>query len=101
MVAHPHERRTEPGLQADCAEGALGPLLLNELRALSPLPRGPAARRRPTPCSMPCLPGHADLPSMRVIFVPHTGQVPWAADLPLGRSFFSPSNSRLVRHLTQ
>ena len=87
MVAHPpgaHFRRgTEPGLQANCArKGPEGPFLWECLSF-----GGPSAQ--------------ADLPSIRVIFVPHTGQVPWAADRPLGRSFFSPSNSRLVRHLTQ
>lgn len=44
---------------------------------------------------------YALLPSMRVILVPHTGQGPCAAMRPFGRSFFSPSNSRLALHFTQ
>ena len=41
------------------------------------------------------------LPSMRFIFVPHTGQAPWAALLPFASSTTEPSNSRFSRHLTQ
>src|SRR3954465_6949409 len=38
---------------------------------------------------------------MRLIFVPHTGQGPWAARRPLAISTSSPSKSRFSRHFTQ
>jgi len=61
MVAHPAPRRgTEPGLQANCKKGPPGPFL-----------RSAVLRCR----------AQADLPSIRVIFVPHFGHVPWAAAL--------------------
>ncbi len=41
------------------------------------------------------------LPSMRFIFVPHVGQVPCAARLPLASSTSLPSNWRFSLHFTQ
>jgi hypothetical protein len=38
---------------------------------------------------------------MRDIFVPHTGQAPWAALLPFFIVTTSPENSRFSRHFTQ
>src|SRR6202011_2967761 len=45
--------------------------------------------------------GYFLAPSIRFIFVPQTGHVPWAARRPLASSTSVPSNCRFSRHFTQ